>query len=72
MPNHYVAVQRQNVRFPLIFGVGATPAEALDDAREWAEDMTVLETFPATEALVSATLNGRAECAIVDGVAGIV
>ena len=70
-PTQYAAILRQNVRTPLVYGIGATPEEARADATEWADDLSELEVFPCTDALVRSSNSGKAECEIVDGVATV-
>lgn len=44
----FVAVQEGYA----IFGTGNTSAEALDNAKEWADDVSTLETRPASQQLI--------------------
>ncbi|HBR1366646.1 TPA: hypothetical protein L9L56_004470 [Klebsiella pneumoniae] len=53
-----------------IYGTGLTAQAALDDAKEWADDVKSLSVAPATAALIEAVNNGGATDAygIVNGV----
>ena len=51
-PTHYVAVQEISSDRTAIFGIGATPSEALVDALQWTGgDTEGLVAFPCTPAL---------------------
>lgn len=53
-----------------IYGTGLTAEAALNDAKEWADDVTSLITAPATAALIELVNNGGAQAArgLVNGV----
>ena len=50
-PTHYVAVPEISSDRTAIFGIGATPSEALSDAVQWTGDTEGLVALPCTPAL---------------------
>ena len=50
-PTHYVAVPEISSDRTAIFGIGATPSEALSDAVQWTGDTEGLIALPCTPAL---------------------
>lgn len=67
----FVAIQQQNLRNPIVFGIGATKAEALTDASRNAEAMDGLEVVPCTPELAAAVKRGTVDCTMTNGVAGV-
>lgn len=73
----FVAVQQQNLRTPIVFGLGATADAARADAERFIDrpdqdaTMDELTTLPCTPELAAAVEQGRVECAIENGVATV-
>ncbi|CAN2518792.1 hypothetical protein DCMDOH_13805 [Klebsiella pneumoniae] len=63
----FVAVQEGYA----IFGTGSTSTEALENAKEWADDVSSLKTHPATQQLINEVEKngGQIVWGYVDGVA---
>lgn len=63
----FVAVQEGYA----IFGTGSTSAEALENAKEWADDAGALKTYPATQQLIDCVEKngGQIVWGYVDGIA---
>jgi hypothetical protein len=67
----FVAIQQQNLRAPIVFGLGATADAALTDARRSVETLDEIVVVPCSDALVEAVANGVVDCEVVNGVATI-
>jgi hypothetical protein len=65
----YVAIQQQNLRNPVVFGLGATADEALADASQHVETLDEITALPCSDELAADVQRGVVDCAIENGIA---
>lgn len=60
----FAAIQSQNLRNPIVFGLGATEAAAIEDASRNAETLDELRVVPCSDELAAAVEAGRVDCVL--------